>query len=92
MDKKHIETSKVILIVSAVYGAILTLYAMVAMLVVSDLSPLSYLIPGIFGVISVATGFYYWKARAENVIKLKVEAKKEGVEVDETDFNQADEP
>ena len=37
------------------------------------LSPLAYIIPGIFAELSAATGFYYWKAKAENMIKLDIE-------------------
>ena len=35
-----------------------------------DTSPLAYIIPGIFTELSAATGFYFWKAKAENEIKL----------------------
>jgi putative thiosulfate sulfurtransferase len=36
-----------------------------------DLTPLAYLIPAWFGEMSVVTGFYFNKAKAENIIKLK---------------------
>jgi len=35
-----------------------------------DSSPSVYLIPGIFGELATATGFYYAKAKAENEIKI----------------------
>ncbi len=35
-----------------------------------DTSPLAYLIPAIFGELATATGFYFWKAKNENRIKL----------------------
>ena len=35
-----------------------------------DTSPLAYIIPGIFTELSAATGCYFWKAKAENEIKL----------------------
>ena len=36
-----------------------------------DLTPLAYLIRAWFGEMSVVTGFYFNKAKAENIIKLK---------------------
>lgn len=48
-----------------------------------DLSPLMYLIPSIAAETATGTGFYYAKARVENIIKLK---KKLGVEIDDTDI------
>ena len=38
--------------------------------VTGDLSPLSYLIGAVGVEVGAATGFYFWKAKAENVIKL----------------------
>ena len=34
------------------------------------MSALAYLIPSVFTELTAATGFYYWKARTENKIKL----------------------
>lgn len=34
-----------------------------------DLSPLQYIIVGLFSLCDIAVGFYYWKAKAENVRK-----------------------
>lgn len=34
-----------------------------------DTSPLMYLIPSVAAEFSAATGFYYWKAKAENKAK-----------------------
>lgn len=37
-----------------------------------DLSPLQYIIMGMFSLCDIAVGFYYWKAKAENVRKYDV--------------------
>ena len=46
--------------------------------IISDTSPLAYLIPAVFAETAAATGFYYSKAKAENRIKLR---KKYGPEI-----------
>lgn len=58
------EFSKIILIgVMAV--TIVALFSFLMIYVTRDLSPLSYLIPAWFTEFSIATGFYYNKAKAE---------------------------
>ncbi len=44
-----------------------------------DLSPLMYLIPAIFTETASSTGFYYWKARSENIRKIAKDLKHEGL-------------
>lgn len=34
-----------------------------------DLSPLQYIIMGMFSLCDISVGFYYWKAKAENIRK-----------------------
>ena len=41
----------------------------VVVFVTRDTSPLAYLIPGVFGLSTIAHGFYFWKAKAENLHK-----------------------
>ena len=48
----------------------ITLYALALMWKTGDTSGLAYLIPAVFTEYATATGFYYWKARTENKIKL----------------------
>ena len=55
-------------LVFAVLGAcvLLTLYTLIFMPVMGDLTPLAYLIPAWFTALSVALGYYFNKAKAEN--------------------------
>lgn len=67
---KKTEFSKKILIFMTVFTVIITVYALVLMWKTGDTSGLAYLIPAVFAEYATATGFYYWKARSENKIKL----------------------
>lgn len=68
--KKKMEFSKKILIVVSIATALIVIASFVLMWRMMDLSPLSYIITGIFAELASATGFYYWKAKNENMIKL----------------------
>lgn len=48
---------------------IVTIATVVAVFVLSDVTPLEYLIAGVFGLASTSTGFYFWKAKNENIRK-----------------------
>lgn len=67
---KKREFSKKIIIFMTVFTVIITIYSLILMWKTNDTSPLAYLIPAVFAEYATATGFYYWKARAENKIKL----------------------
>lgn len=86
--KKKIETSKILLIVSDVMAAAVLIGTVVAVFVLQDATPLAYLIPAVFGLAATSHGFYYWKAKAENLNKWgqgdKVTMKEEG---DPTQWN-----
>lgn len=71
MHKKKMEFSKKILIVVAVISIIVVAYTLVMVAITQNLDPLNYLIPALFGEVATGTGFYYWKAKQENSIKLK---------------------
>ena len=64
------EFSKKILIVVSIATLLIVVASFVLMWRTMDLSPLSYIITGIFAELASATGFYYWKAKNENMIKL----------------------
>lgn len=68
--KKKMEFSKKILIVVSIATVLIVIASFVLMWRTMDLSPLSYIITGIFAELASATGFYYWKAKNENLIKL----------------------
>ena len=67
--RKKTETSKILLIVSDVLTGIVAATAIIAVFVLKDTSPLIYLIPAAFGLSATSHGFYYWKAKAENLQK-----------------------
>lgn len=73
------ETSKLLLIISDVMAAVVLICTIVAVFVTSDASPLAYLIPAVFTLASASHGFYYWKAKAENLVKLGQADKIEGL-------------
>ena len=67
--KKKIETSKILLLVSDVMATAVLIGTVVAVFVLQDATPLAYLIPAVFGLAATSHGFYYWKAKAENLNK-----------------------
>ena len=69
--EKTLEFSKIILAVVALTTIAVCVVSFILMWKLQDLSALSYIITGIFAELASATGFYYWKARAENIIKLR---------------------
>lgn len=48
---------------------IISIVTVVAVFVLQDAGPLEFLISGVFGLASTAFGFYYWKAKNENITK-----------------------
>lgn len=67
--KRKIETSKKLLIIAVAMVVITAIVTVVAVFKLQDTSPLGYLITGVFGLASTAYGFYYWKAKNENISK-----------------------
>ena len=70
MRKPRKEFSKTILRAVAGATVVIVVFSFALMWRTGDTSPLAYIIPGIFTELSAATGFYFWKAKAENEIKL----------------------
>ncbi len=68
-NKRKIETSKILLLVSDVMATAVLIGTVVAVFVLQDATPLAYLIPAVFGLAATNHGFYYWKAKAENLNK-----------------------
>ncbi len=58
---------------------LVTAFTMYMIWETKDLSPLMYLIPAIFTETASSTGFYYWKARSENIRKIAKDLKHEGL-------------
>lgn len=68
--KDKTEFSKKILIVVSIATLLIVVASFILMWETRDLSPLSYIITGIFAELASATGFYYWKAKNENMLKI----------------------
>lgn len=87
--KEKIEFSKKIFYMITVFTTIVIIFSMLLMWKTQDTSALSYLITAVFGEFATATGFYYWKARSENSIKIKLAHKEHGLNYTE-DNEQTD--
>jgi type IV secretory pathway VirB3-like protein len=79
------EFSKKIFYIIMVITIVIIIYSMALMWYTKDSSALAYLIPGVFTEMATGTGFYFWKARKENEIKLTKKYGKELVESSETE-------
>ena len=93
MRTTKMEFSKKILILVALVTIIVIAYTLVMVAITRDLMPLNYLIPALFGEVATGTGFYYWKAKQENMIKLKqTQTPCESVSPEEENFETFDDP
>lgn len=72
-QKRKPEFSKVVAVIGIVMWLIVNIFGMAMMVLTYDLTPLVYVIGSVDAVVAVVLGFYYWKAKAENQIKLKKE-------------------
>lgn len=68
---KKREFSKLILIAISVTVFCVVAFSCVMMWRTMDISPLSYLVPSLFVELTTATGFYYDKAKQENLNKYR---------------------
>lgn len=68
---KKREFSKVIAVIGMSMWVLVTIYALVMMIIVRDLSPLAYVIGSVDAVVGVICTFYFAKASKENQIKLR---------------------
>lgn len=69
------ETSKKLLCFTVAMVILITVVTVIAVFVLGDITPLEFLISGIFALASTAFGFYYWKAKAENLKKMGLDDK-----------------
>lgn len=70
-ERPPIEYSKQIFNAVTTLTIAVTVFACILMWRTGDTSGLNVLIPAVYAELATATGFYYYKARAENQIKLK---------------------
>ena len=71
LKKNKTEFSKKILFVAGLTNLAVIIFAFIMMWRTLDLSPLAYLIPAVAAEVTAGTSFYYTKAKAENMIKLR---------------------
>ncbi|MBQ8195297.1 MAG: hypothetical protein IJZ47_08000 [Oscillospiraceae bacterium] len=80
MNKKKFEFSKLIIIFVGAVTILVTAFTMYMIWETKDMMAFTYLIPAVFTETASATGFYYWKARTENKIRMSKEIQKEQIE------------
>lgn len=73
MNKPKTEFSKKIFNIVITLFIIVLFYSMALMWKTDNTDALAYLIPSVSGLSATCVGFYYWKARLENKIKLSKE-------------------
>lgn len=71
-EPRPVEFSKIIVILGISMWLIVNIFGMVMMAITRNLSPMVYIIASVDAVMACLTGWYSWKARAENIIKLKM--------------------
>lgn len=69
------ETSKILLRVLLVMCGVVSVSTLVYTFIAHDSMPLVTLIERLFALASIAVGFYYWKAKNENLHKYKQDHK-----------------
>lgn len=68
--RRKVEFSKLIFVGVSALTISIVVFSCYMIRLTMDTGPLAYLIPAVFTEMASATGFYYWKAKAENKIKL----------------------
>ncbi len=76
-NKKMMAASKLAGLIIGILSTIVIIYSMIVMVVLKDLSPLTTLLGGIFGLASVYVGFYIAMAKAEHIEDKKNEVRRE---------------
>ena len=93
-NKNKIETSKKVIFSVIVLTYIFVVFACYMIYKTEDLSPFTYLIPSIFGLATTSLGFYSWKAKKENELKLEIEKAKQEIKLNKKlniDFKEIEE-
>ena len=67
--------SKLLVLGVCITTILVTIFSCVAMWYFNNIDPLCYLIPAVFAECATVTGFYSYKAKAENEIKLDTQRK-----------------
>lgn len=86
-NKPKKEFSKKIFNIVIILFIIVIFYAMALMWKTNTTDGLMYLIPSVGTLASVTIGFYYWKAKMENIVKL---SKENDMSIDDVNSIQVD--
>lgn len=89
-NKPKKEFSKKIFNIVITLFIIVLFYSMALMWKTNTTDGLMYLIPAVGTLASVTVGFYYWKAKMENMIKLRKENDMTMEEIKEIEMNMDD--
>lgn len=89
-EKPKKEFSKKIFNIVITLFIVVIAYSMALMWKTNMTDGLMYLIPSVGTLASVTIGFYYWKAKMENMIKLSKENDMDMEEVKELEMNMND--
>lgn len=73
-QKSSKEFSKLLLQIIICLTIIISLFCIFFCFKFETTEPLTYLIPSVFTELAAGTGFYYWKAKSENKIKITLSA------------------
>lgn len=80
--QKKWEASKVILFIMMIAALILTAFTCWACIYFDTTDPLYVTVPAIFAELASATGFYYWKSKNENKVKMVLSCIEEMTEME----------
>lgn len=69
--KRKREFSKIMAVIAVGMWLLVNLFGLVIVAFTFDTTPMMYIVPSVDAVVAVVLSFYFWKARAENQIKLK---------------------
>lgn len=69
MKLKKTSASQIVIALLIVLAIGVTVSTLVYVFKTSDPTPLVYLVPSVFTALSAGLGFYFWKAKAENIYK-----------------------
>ena len=72
--KSSEEFSKLLLRMIVTLTIIISFFCIFFCFKFETIEPLSYLVPSVFTELAAGTGFYYWKAKSENKIKITLGA------------------
>ena len=72
MKFKNLEMSKKIVYAVALLVVVLLPVVIIVSCVTGDTQPLTNYVIGVFGLASISVGFYYWKAKNENLNKYAI--------------------